>query len=226
MKNKTIEGYTEEPDLSSLFFLHDGLENYGNQQVQEYQKDEYIYHKGDDADKIHLVLSGFVKVASLSSDGREVVKGIWGEKDLFGEQAIVCEGKRLDYAQAAINGTEVCTIPLKTLQDQMQKNKLLTQQVLEFIGNRFRKTELKVESLVFNTARKRILEFLKERADRYGSKVGYETLIKNHFTHQDVASLTGTSRQTVTTVLNELRDKNLINFDRKQVLIRDMERLK
>ena len=60
---------------------------------------------------------------------------------------------------------------------------------------------------------------------RRGKKVGYETLIPSHLTHKDIAALTGTSRQTVTTILNELREKNIINFDRRKILIRDMELL-
>jgi len=50
-------------------------------------------------------------------------------------------------------------------------------------------------------------------------------MIPTKLTHKDIAALTGTSRQTVTTILNELKDQNLINFDRKKILIRDLERL-
>jgi CRP-like cAMP-binding protein len=49
--------------------------------------------------------------------------------------------------------------------------------------------------------------------------------MKNYLTHKDIASLTGTSRQTVTTILNELKDKNIINFDRRRILVRDMDKL-
>jgi CRP/FNR family transcriptional regulator, cyclic AMP receptor protein len=45
-------------------------------------------------------------------------------------------------------------------------------------------------------------------------------------THQEIANLTATSRQTVTTILNELRNHNILTFDRKRMLIRDMDRLK
>ena len=85
--------------------------------------------------------------------------------------------------------------------------------------------ERKVESLVFKDSRTRIVEFLRDWADEKGKKIGYETMMKNYLTHKDIASLTGTSRQTVTTILNELKDKNIINFDRRRILIRDMDKL-
>jgi len=79
---------------------------------------------------------------------------------------------------------------------------------------------------VFKDARTRVVEFIKEMGEERGKKVGFETLIKNYLTHQDIANLTGTSRQTVTTIMNKLRDQNLINFDRRRILIRDMDKLK
>jgi CRP-like cAMP-binding protein len=51
-------------------------------------------------------------------------------------------------------------------------------------------------------------------------------MIPTRLTHKDIAALTGTSRQTVTTILNDMKEKNLINFDRKKILIRDLEALK
>ena len=96
---------------------------------------------------------------------------------------------------------------------------------MRIVGWRLRKMERKIESLVFKDARTRIVEFLKDTAMERGQKVGFEMMIKNHLTHKDIASLTGTSRQTVTTVMNELREKNLINFDRRRILIRDIEKL-
>ncbi len=59
-----------------------------------------------------------------------------------------------------------------------------------------------------------------------GRQVGYEMLLKHSLTHQDIANITCTSRQTVTLVLNELRKENLIYFNRGRILVRDMETLR
>ena len=115
---------------------------------------------------------------------------------------------------------------IEDLEELMVDNKPLSLKIYKLIGIRFRKLERKLESLVFKDARSRIIEFLKDMAEERGQKVGFEMMIKNHLTHKDIASLTGTSRQTVTTILNELKEKNIINFDRRRILIRDMEQLK
>ena len=62
-------------------------------------------------------------------------------------------------------------------------------------------------------------------AEKYGTNIGDEILLKHDLTHQDFANLTATSRQTVTVTLNELRDKNLIYMERRKILIRDIEKL-
>jgi CRP/FNR family transcriptional regulator, cyclic AMP receptor protein len=109
------------------------------------------------------------------------------------------------------------------MKNLMLDNKNFSLHIFKLIGLRMRKMERRIESLVAKDARTRIVEYLKDSAEESGRKVGTETLIKNNLTHQDIASLTGTSRQTVTTVLNELKENNLIYFDRKRILIRNLD---
>lgn len=86
--------------------------------------------------------------------------------------------------------------------------------------------EHRLESLIFKDSRSRIIEYIIEMTEKKGQRVGYEWVIRNFLTHQEVANITATSRQTVTTVLNELRDGNFLTFNRKRLLIRDLEKLK
>jgi CRP/FNR family cyclic AMP-dependent transcriptional regulator len=79
--------------------------------------------------------------------------------------------------------------------------------------------------LALNDARERIIQFLKINAQSFGQAVGFEVLLKHDFTQQDIANFTGTSRQTVTTVMNDLKKRNQIFFKRKSILIRDIKAL-
>jgi CRP-like cAMP-binding protein len=190
-----------------------------------YKKDEFIYFKDQSSEKIYMVSNGRVKIGTYGPDGKEIVKAILTRGEIFGELALAGEEKRPDFAQAMDNDTRVYAMTIADLQDLMKDNKELSFKILKIVGFRLRKMERKIESLVFKDARTRIVEFLKEMAEEKGQKVGFEVMIKNHLTHKDIASLTGTSRQTVTTVMNELRDQNLITFDRRRILIRDLEKL-
>lgn len=190
-----------------------------------FKKDEYIYFPDEPSEKVYMISNGRVKVGTFTADGKEIVKAILAKGELFGELALAGEGKREDFAVAMDDETRVCPMTTDDMQDLMKDNQTLSFKILKIIGFRLKKMERKIESLVFKDARTRIVDFLREMAEERGQKVGFETMIKNHLTHKDIASLTGTSRQTVTTILNELRENNIINFDRRKILIRDMDKL-
>ena len=191
----------------------------------DYKKEEFVYFSDEPSKHIYLVADGRIKIGSYSDDGKEIIKAILQKGEVFGELAIVGEESRREFAQA-MDKVTICSLSIEDMDDLMKSNKELSFKMTKLIGLRLRKAERRIESLVFKDARTRILEFLIDSAQERGQKVGHETLVKDFLTHNDISNLTATSRQTVTTILNELRDANQINFDRKRLLIRDLDKLK
>lgn len=189
--------------------------------LQDCKKGEYIYFQDDIADKVYFVKKGKVKIGTISEDGKEIIKAILQNGEVFGEQVLLGDDRHNDFAQVSENS---CLLVMKKedFKSLILKNQILSFRITEILGQKLKKIEKKLESLIFLDARTRIVEFLREMATEYGQRVGYETLVHNSLTHQDIAKLTATSRQTVTTVLNELREQNQIYFDRKRILIRDI----
>jgi CRP/FNR family cyclic AMP-dependent transcriptional regulator len=225
MSDQTRLWYFEDVDLFEILCptKTPGLEESHNPNV--FKKDEFIFFPDQPSLNIYMIAEGRVKIGSYLDDGKEAIKAILGKGEIFGELALAGEIKRMDYAQAMDNNTRVCPMTIDGLKELMNENQQLSLKIFKIMGFRLRKMERRIESLIFRDARSRIVDFLKEMAEEKGQKVGFETMIKNHLTHKDIASLTGTSRQTVTTVLNELREENIINFDRRRILIRDMAKL-
>ena len=195
-------------------------------QFNYFKKNDFIYFANEKAKNIYMIAGGRIKIGHYNDEGKEVVKAILGEGEIFGELILTGEEVRTDFAQAMDDNTSVCPVSLDDMQALMVDNKELNFKIYKLIGLRIRKLERKIESLVFKDARTRIIEFLKDAAAWKGKKVGFETMIPTKLTHKDIANLTGTSRQTVTTILNELKESNLIYFDRRKILIRDLEELK
>jgi CRP-like cAMP-binding protein len=191
-----------------------------------FKKDQFIYFPDEPAQYIYMIADGRVRIGHYLDDGKEVVSAILGMGEIFGELALAGEEKRRDFAQAMDDKTTVCPLSIDELKALMWENKELSFKMLKLVGLRLMKLERKLELLVFKDARTRVIEFIKDSASVNGKKVGYETLVPTKLTHKDIAALTGTSRQTVTTILNELKEKNLINFDRKKILVRDLENLR
>ena len=138
---------------------------------------------------------------------------------------IVGEESRKDFAIAMDAETRMCTLNLDKFKKMMEDNAQLSLDVTKTIGEKLRNIERRLESLIFKDARERIIDFMKEMVGKYGKKIGVKALVKHDLTHQDIANLTATSGQTITTVLNDLKEKDLIYKERKRFLIREIEKL-
>lgn len=218
--------FFENIDLYKIFCPHRQKDIPDKHHFNQYMKDDFIYFSEEPSSHVFLVAQGRVKIGSYSDDGKEIIKAILQPGEIFGEMALYGEERRRDFAQAMDKEVSICPLTLDDMEELMRRNRELSIRLRKLVGFRLQKVERRLESLVFKDARTRIVEFLRDLAIERGQKVGFETLVKNFLTHQDIANLTATSRQTVTTILNELRDANLINFDRKRLLIRDLEKLK
>lgn len=188
-------------------------------------KGKFVYRLGEETDSLYILIKGMIKISKESEDKREVIKSIMSPFAVFGESAIYDMPVRVDSAIALEKDVKCLKLNIKELKNYMRSNWELTENVIKFIGKRRHVAEQRFESVVLHDARTRIIEFLKENADKLGQRIGYEMLIKHSLTQQDIANFTGTSRQTVTSVLNDLRKTNQIYFKRKSILIRDIANL-
>jgi len=218
--------YFESVDLYDVLCPHKVKVMGDKHQFHHFKKDEFIFFPDEPATHIYMIADGRVRIGHYLDDGKEVINSILTVGEIFGELALAGEEKRRDFAQSMDNNTMVCPLSIEDLKALMYENRELSFKMLKLVGLRLIRLERKLELLVFKDARTRIIEFLKDTASWKGKKVGYETMIPTKLTHKDIASLTGTSRQTVTTILNEMKEQNLINFDRRRILIRDLEKLK
>ncbi|MBI1766924.1 MAG: Crp/Fnr family transcriptional regulator [Bacteroidetes bacterium] len=226
MANTSALWYFESVNLYDILCPHKVKPMAERHTFNYFKKDQFIYFPDEPAQYIYMIADGRVRIGHYLDDGKEVVSAILGMGEIFGELALAGEEKRRDFAQAMDDKTTVCPLSIDELKALMWENKELSFKMLKLVGLRLMKLERKLELLVFKDARTRVIEFIKDSAAWKGKKVGYETLVPTKLTHKDIAALTGTSRQTVTTILNELKEKNLINFDRKKILVRDLENLR
>lgn len=226
MENTAALWYFESVNLFNILCPHKVKRMGDKHEFLHYKRDAFIYFPNDKADHIYMIAQGRVKIGHYLGNGKEVVSSILTTGEIFGELALAGEDTRRHFAQVMDDNTMICPLNIEELRDLMYGDKELSFKILKLVGLRLMKLERKLELLVFKDARTRVIEFLRDAASWKGKKVGFETLIPTKLTHKDIASLTGTSRQTVTTILNELKEKNLINFDRRRILIRDLARLR
>lgn len=197
--------------------IHNGL-------LREADKGEVLFKEGDQTSHINLLLKGVVKI-SKESEGREVLKSIQHSRAILDDLSISCESVRTSNAIVLSPLAVVFAVECTLVRRIISENKELTIGLIQYMGRKLKYAEERLESFVLNDARERIVEFLKVNAEAFGQSIGYEMLLKHNFTQQDIANYTGTSRQTVTMVLNDLKKSNKIHFKRQSILIRDIKAL-
>lgn len=191
-------------------------------------KHQVLYFPADSPDTIYIVKKGKVKISRTSSQGKEVILAILSPGEIFGELAIIGQSQSREEAAEVIDDAIICIFRINDIKEMMAHNPRFNMEVLKFIGLRLKKVQNRLESLIFKSANERIVSFIKEIADEHGRQiVGASNMreVKLNLTHADIAKLTATSRQTVTTVLNALERKGIITYDRKRINIKNYQAL-
>lgn len=210
--------YFKDVNLFNILCPHKFELHKNDHEFDAYKKRDYIYFEQDSANKVYLIDQGKVKIGYYTENGEEVVKSILSKGELFGEKAILGEEKRNEFAQSIDNSTSICPVSVDTLHDLMRENQTFTLKIYKFIGFRMKKLERRLQLLLFKDTKTRLLEFLKELCEEYGyecEKTG-ANVVKHPYTQKDIASLIGTSRPTLNIIMNELKEANVIEFNRKE----------
>jgi cAMP-binding proteins - catabolite gene activator and regulatory subunit of cAMP-dependent protein kinases len=189
-----------------------------------YKKHDYIYLPGEAAQQLFIIKEGRVKIGNHHDLGKEIIKDVLMKGEYFGEASMIGQDSRPDFA-VAMENTQLYVLSREKFKELLLKHKDLMHFMIKTLGTRLMKMERRLESFVFKSSRTRIIDFLNELAGKRGQRVGYEMVVRQFFTHQEIANITATSRQTVTMVLNELRNKNILTFNRRRLLIRSLDML-
>ncbi len=218
--------YLENIDMGDIFCPNKVQANMESNHLKTYKKNEFIYMIDEASDKVFFIVSGQVKIGTFSDKGKEITKAILSKGEVFGELSVIAENDgRRDFAQA-MDTTQVCALSTDQMKGLMKNHSNLSLFFMKIIGSRVLEMEKRLESMVFKDSRTRIVDYIIEMVNKKGQRVGYEFVVRNFLTHQEIANITATSRQTVTTTLNELKNKDLLTFNRKRLLVRDLEKLK
>jgi CRP-like cAMP-binding protein len=213
------------------FNIFEGMSDAQMKQVEsissmsEIEKSRPIYFPEQPSGNIYFLKEGHVRLFRLHEDGREVILDILGPGEIFGELSLTDEGMGQDFA-SALDKAIICTVRKSDFEQMLLHNPEMNLRLTRWFGLRLRKFEEKINDLAFKDVAKRIIGFVARYAGDFGKMKSGIVTVKSLLSHQDIAYLTASSRQTVTTTLNDLRERGIISFDRKQLRVLDMEKLK
>ena len=186
--------------------------------MKEVKKDESVYLPHDLSSRIYFLKEGKVKIVSYSEDGRELIHGILSPGEIFGELALAGEKRRENFAMVTEDSL-ICQVAVSEFERILKSNPALNLEVTKLIGFRLKRIRTRLERMWFKSAEERIISLLKELAEDHGIKTTNGVEIPLRLKHHELASLAATTRQTATTILNNLVKKGEIEYNRKRILL-------
>lgn len=189
------------------------------------KKGDVIYFSSSDVPRIFLLKKGNIKIVSIDEEGNETIKEILQKGDLFGELSLEQDADVNEYAKALTDEVSICSFLLSDFEDLLVRNPTLALSYTKFVGLKMKRFKNNYSNLVSKDAKTRLLSFLKDWAQREGKFDGTKVTIVNYLTQTDIAQIICTSRQTATLLLSELEEKNLIYYNRKEIIIDDISKL-
>lgn len=187
-----------------------------------FKKGDKIYRPGHSDVCLYILLEGSVKITTPNLGGKEVIHELLNSPSIFGLSECYQKNKSKNTAISLSASTVCYSIPFEVLNELMNSNQKFNLKLFHYMSECIKEKENRVEQLMLADARERVVKFIKENAIKRGIRIGYEILLKHNFTQQDIADFAGTSRQTVTNILKDLKDNNKIHIERKTILIRDI----
>lgn len=186
---------------------------------KSFPKKSIIFHEGDVGDTLYILKSGRVKIAKITEDGREKTLCIMQPGDFFGEMAIFDNLPRSATAEVIDDAATVHTVAKRDFERTLMDHPSIALQIMRDLTRRIRQVNQQVEDLAFKDVHERVASTLSHLSKSEGRQIGSKVLINLKMTHQDLANMVGSSRETVTRALNRLQDEGVISIAHQQITI-------
>jgi CRP-like cAMP-binding protein len=193
-------------------------------EIAEVRRRKVLYLPGDPGRSVFFVVGGRVKVSKVTRDGKELTLAYLGPGDIFGELCLLAGGPREEMAEAVENAL-VTELDASEFSSLVARHAGLGLGLAKVLAARRRDLESKIERLIFRDVQTKLAELLLDLSNEYGVKDARGTRVTLKITHQEMANLIGSTRETVSLTLSDFRRRGLIQIEGRRVIIADPERL-
>lgn len=194
-------------------------------QLQSYRARQVVFLPGDRALGVHFLASGRVKVSKVTRDGKELTLAYRTAGDFFGETSLLEGGPREEMVEA-MEVTSTVEVESGALDRLLASNAGVGHRFLRTLIARRRELEAKVELLVFKDVGSKLAELLLRLGSEHGIEHKRGLVLGLKITHQEMANLIGSTRETVSLTLSQFKRKGLIQSEGRKVILVDREGLR
>jgi len=193
--------------------------------MKSVRKKTPIFFPGDPSQQVYLLKEGRVKISRISEEGREVTLALLEPGEIFGELEVLGDSPR-DTLAEALDDSQICVVSKDLFLEMVRSKPEFSFRLTKLMGARMQKIERRVEDLVFKDVPSRLAHLLLDLAENHGRKTPEGILIQIKITHQEIANLIGSIRETVSAILGEFKREGWISFEGRQMTLIRADQLK
>ncbi|HLG21483.1 MAG TPA: Crp/Fnr family transcriptional regulator [Candidatus Manganitrophaceae bacterium] len=238
MDKADLTRFIQECDLYSCFSSDQFALLQSKMKILSSEKGTFIYLPGDPSDQIYLIYSGSVRMATLIENGKEFTSSLYHAGETFGELGLAGE---LFRTETAITCEKTTLIGFKSdiLKDLLRLNILFALKLMRLIGARRQESDNKLLQFFYAPVHSRLAKLLIHITTKRGAPPSHaashpahaashpaQLPIQLRLTHETLASLAGTTRETTTMILNRFEKLGLIEKSKGSISIKDLQSLK
>lgn len=172
--------------------------------IKSFKKNIVIFHEENTSEYMYLIIEGEAKVTQITDGGKEIILSVHQTGDFFGELSLI-DGKTAPATVRATRNSVIAIISRKDFYSILYSQSKVLDKLLRILCGRLRESMKKIQMMNFNNATQRVKMLLLMLAESYGEKGEEGTILKIKLIHQDIAAMTGLTRETVTRILDKLK---------------------
>jgi len=195
----------------------------GNRAVTSVGKGEVIYDLGDEKQTLFFIRSGFIKVGTITEDGHELIYDVRKSGDIVGE--LCASGQPRQDRAVALEPVEVIAVPLDDVLEVIQKNRELLRQIVQVFCNSLSDAYDQLNSLAFGDVVQRLVRVLLKLGGQIGRSSERGTEISAYLTQEEISHMVAVRRERVSTAMNFLRNRGMIDYSNRGYLVLDLKAL-
>lgn len=195
---------------------------------KEAKQGEFIYFEAYQHHMIYFIKTGRIRLGYLDDSGERITKDILGPGDFFGQITLEKTNLEGEFAQAFKATVSLCSFTIDHFSKLLNNRPDIAVTYSKLIGLRMKKFENRLINILHKDVKERLIAFLRQLLqDAVKPKILNElqVIIPNYLTHEEIAHLIGTSRQTVTTLFNELESTGICVYSRKEITFNNIKKI-
>lgn len=191
--------------------------------IKRVKKGTVLFQQGEPGEAVYVVKEGSVKISMMDEEGKEYIIHVMKPGEVFAEATLFSSGPYPADAEA-LEDSILIVLNNDRLEELIRSNSELALELIKVMAKRLQDISKQINSLALRDAIGRTISTLIRLAEEKGEKSGDKITIKE-ISRQEFASMVGTTRETVTRILNQMSKENLLELDRQKIIIRDIKRL-